>query len=234
MNFDYSYKAFLITCLLVGNLILLLISVKLQKRVGPEEAETTPVEYIEMLPEELEEMAMAEQEEMEIKTNTAYNEAEKFISEIEEGRNAEFNETEPPIEDVNFNAASNDIDFSKAQQALEEVKDKLEEAAALKEKRSTKGVNRKTTITYNLKDRNALELPNPVYTCDKGGKITISIVVDALGKITKATFNPTLSTTTNGCLIDAALEYTQQSRFTTKHDREKQLGTITYLFPGQE
>lgn len=234
MNFDYSYKAFLITCLLVGNLILLLISVKLQKRVGPEEAEASPIEYIEMLPEDLEEMAMADQEEMEIKTNTAYNEAEKFISEIEEGRNAEFNETEEPAEDFNFDAESNDIDFSKAQQALEEAKEKLEESASMKEKRSQIGVNRKTTITYNLKGRNALELPNPVYTCDRGGKVVISIVVDALGRIQKATYNPTLSSTTNGCLIDAALEYTQRSRFTTKHDRDKQLGTITYLFPGQE
>ncbi len=234
MNFNYSYRAFLITSLLVGNLILLLVSVKLQKRVGPEQAEATPIEYIEMLPEDLEELAMADQEEMEIKTNTAYNEAEKFISEIENGRNAEFNESEDLTEEVNFGAESNDIDFSKAQQALEEAKEKLEESAAMKEKRTTEGVNRKTTITYNLKDRNALELPNPVYTCDAGGKIVISIVVDALGKIQKATYNPTLSTTTNGCLIDAALEYTQHSRFTTKHDRERQLGTITYLFPGQE
>lgn len=225
----------MISSLLVGNLILLLVSVKLKKRTTGETVEATPIEYIEMLPEEMEELALAEPEEMEIKTNTAYNEAEKFISEIENGRNADFNESEEPLEEtLNFEAYSSDIDFSKAQQALEEVKEKLEESAAKKIKPSMKGVNRRTTITYNLKDRNALELPNPVYTCDTGGKIVISIVVNSLGKIEKANYNPTLSTTTNGCLIDAAMEYTLQSRFTTKQDRDKQMGTITYLFPGQE
>ena len=233
MNFDYSYRAFLITSLLVGNLILLLISVKLQKRGGPEVVEATPVEYIEILPEELEEMAMTEQEDLDIKTNTAYNEAEQFISEIENSRNSEFDET-TELSESKYDFNAKDIDFSKAKQALEEVKETLEESAAKKEKRTSDGVNRKTTISYNLKDRAAIELPNPVYTCDKGGKIVISIVVDALGKIDKATYNPSLSTTSNGCLIDAALEYTQQSRFTTKGGRDRQLGAITYLFPGQE
>lgn len=233
MNFNYSYRAFLITSLLVGNLILLLISVKLQKRSGPEvEEETLSVEYTELLPEE-EELALTESEEVDIQTHSAYNEAEQFIREIENSRNAEFDETTEKSESQ-YDTEANDIDFSEAKQALDEVKEKLEESAAKKEKRTSDGVNRKTTITYNLKDRTALELPNPVYTCDKGGKIVISIVVDALGKINKATYNPTLSTTTNGCLIDAALEYTQQSRFTTKGDRNRQMGTITYLFPGQD
>ena len=252
MNFNYSYRAFLITSLLVGNLILVLISVKLKKKGGPTELESAAIEYIEMIPEDFEdrksscngpvpqhfhkdfeEMALTEQEKVDIQTNTAYNEAEQFIREIENSRNSEFDEaTETPESQFDFEAS--DIDFSKAQKALEEVKETLEESASKIEKRTSNEVNRKTTITYNLKDRNALDLPNPVYTCDTGGKIVISIVVDALGKIEKATYNPTLSSSTNGCLIDAALEYTQQSRFTTKADRDRQLGTITYLFPGQE
>lgn len=233
MNFNYSYRAFLITSLLVGNLILVLISVKLKKKGGPTELESAAVEYIEMIPEDFEDMALTEQEKVDIQTNTAYNEAEQFIREIENSRNSEFDEaTETPESQFDFEAS--DIDFSKAQKALEEVKETLEESASKIEKRTSNEVNRKTTITYNLKDRNALDLPNPVYTCDTGGKIVISIVVDALGKIEKATYNPTLSSSTNGCLIDAALEYTQQSRFTTKADRDRQLGTITYLFPGQE
>lgn len=234
MNLNYSYRAFLIASLLVGNLILLLVSVKLQKRQVPEPADATPIEYMEMLPEDMEELAMTEQEELEIKTNTAFNEAEKFISEVEEGRNAEFMESDALTEDLNIDMGSNAIDFNKAQEALEEVKETLEESAALKEKPRPKGVNRRTTITYHLKGRTALDLPNPVYTCESGGKIVISIVVDALGKIEKATYNPTLSTTSNGCLIDAALAYAEQSRFTTKSDQERQMGTISYLFPGQE
>ena len=233
MNFNYSYRAFLITSLLVGNLILLLITVKLQKRTDSEtEEEALAIEYAELITEE-EELALSEPEDVNIQTHTAFNEAEQFIREIENSRNAELDET-TEISESQYDFKANEIDFSKAQQALEEVKETLEESAAKKEKRTSEGVNRKTTISYNLKDRTALELPNPVYTCDKGGKIVISIVVDALGKIDKATYNSSLSTTSNGCLIDAALEYTQQSRFTTKGDRDRQLGTITYLFPGQE
>lgn len=233
MNFNYSYRAFLIATLLVGNLILLLVSVKLQKRGGVlEEEETLPVEYAELIPEE-EELAMSEQEEIDIQTHSAYNEAEQFIREIEESRNAEFDETTEPSESQN-NFESSDIDFSKAKQALENVKETLEESAAKKEKRTSDGVNRKTTISYNLKDRTAMELPNPVYTCDKGGKIVITVEVDALGRIVKATYNPTLSTTTNGCLIDAAMEYANASRFNTKAAKPRQLGTISYSFPGQQ
>jgi len=236
MNFNYSYKAFLITSLLVGNLILLLVSVKLQKQTGDEELDASPVEYVEILPEDLEELAMAEQEQVKIETNTAYNEAEDFINEIEEGRN-ETLEEEPTLADfqqTSFSSGGN-TNFSKAQEALEDVKEKLEESVATREKPRTKsGLNRKTTISYSLKDRMAMELPNPVYTCDAGGKIVITIEVDALGKIKKADYNPVLSTTSNGCLIDAALEYTNRSRFSTKGDRVKQLGTITYHFPGQE
>ena len=68
----------------------------------------------------------------------------------------------------------------------------------------SKGANRRTTISYSLKDRSALALPNPVYTCDAGGK------------------------------IDSALAYANQARFTTQSNKELQLGTISYNFPGQD
>ncbi len=236
MNLNYSYKAFLITTLLVGNLILLLVSVKLNKQQETVE-ETVPVEYAEIFPEEEEEIALTVPvERVEIQTHSAFNEAEKFISEIENSRNEEFQEESlPDPMSYDFENSGNDTDFGKAQEKLEEVKDKLEQAAAKKKKlQPSKSVNRKTTISYRLVDRKSVELLNPVYTCDSGGKIVITIEVNGLGEVVKADYNPTLSTTTNVCLIDAALEYAKGSLFNTKVDKPRQLGTISYLFPGQE
>lgn len=236
VNLNYSYKAFLITSLLVGNLILLLVSVKLTKEQETPE-ETVPIEYAEIFPEEEEEIALAlPKERVEIQTHSAFNEAEKFISEIENSRNDEFEEETlaDPVAQPNENSGSS-ANFGEVQDKLEKVKDKLSEAAAKKKKlEPSKSVNRKTTITYRLVDRKSVDLLNPVYTCNAGGKIVITIEVNGLGEVVKADYNPTLSTTTNVCLIDAALEYAKGSLFNAKADKPKQLGTISYMFPGQE
>jgi hypothetical protein len=237
VNLNYSYKAFLITSLLVGNLILLLVSVKLTKSEEIVEEETMAVEYAEIFPEEEEVIALTTaQEKMEIQTHSAFNEAEKFISEIENSRNESLEEeslSEP--KSYEYDNSGDGTDFGKAQEKLEEVKDKLAEAAAIKKKlEPSKSVNRKTTITYRLVDRKSVDLLNPVYTCDAGGKIVITIEVNGLGEVVQANYNPTLSTTTNVCLIEAALEYAKGSLFNAKADKPKQLGTISYVFPGQE
>ncbi|MCB0456381.1 MAG: hypothetical protein R2776_05090 [Flavobacteriaceae bacterium] len=238
MNFNYSYKAFLISCLLVGNLVLLLVSVKLKKKETIPEKEI-PIEYVDLLPEEAEankQLALNDAfEKMKIETNRAYNEAEKFIEDIENSREETFDEEQVTTDNAssNLGASGGNIDFKKAENKLNEVKNKLAKAETKKVKPSN-GLSRKTTISYSLKDRKAIQLPNPVYTCDASGKIVITIEVNNHGKIVKKEFNPTLSTTTNGCLIDAAMAYAEQSRFTTDASKEKQLGTITYHFPGQQ
>lgn len=222
---------------MVGNLILLLVSVKLTKSEEILEEETMAVEYAEIFPEEEEVIALTTaQEKMEIQTHSAYNEAEKFISEIENSRNESLEEeslSEP--KSYEYDKSGDGTDFDKAQEKLEEVKDKLAEAAAIKKKlEPSMSVNRKTTITYRLVDRKSVDLLNPVYTCDAGGKIVITIEVNGLGEVVQANYNPTLSTTTNVCLIEAALEYAKGSLFNAKADKPKQLGTISYVFPGQE
>jgi hypothetical protein len=92
----------------------------------------------------------------------------------------------------------------------------------------------RTTIRYNLAERTALELPNPVYTCESGGKVVVTIEVNDFGKVTKASYNKKASTTENGCLIDSALNYARTSKFTSKKDSKRQLGSISYSFPGQQ
>ena len=72
MNFNYSYRSFLITSLLTGSLVLFLFSVKLSK----EREENTEETYdVVMAPEELlpEDLAIAEltPEKVKIETNRA-------------------------------------------------------------------------------------------------------------------------------------------------------------------
>ena len=218
---------------MVGNLVLLLVTVTLSST--PEEEETlTPVEYAVDFPIEEE---LNPSEKVKIETNTAYNEAEKFISELENSRNEseaaseENNELNPTSE---LHNTTNDLALNDARDKLSEVKEKLSNNAKTRlSKNESTSANKKTTISYQLVDRKKLRLPNPVYTCDRGGKIVISIEVNALGKVVKATYNKSASTTTNGCLIESALHYANSSKFTTKAGKISQLGTITYNFPGQ-
>ena len=239
MNFDYSYRAFIITCLLFAIFFLALYSWKLGK--GQEAFNPKyDIEYTETDPivaEELEEeLALSTAELSKIETNSAYNEAEKFLKE------GETNEEEESFEEklAKMDAAISEGLTNNSEAEIKAAKEKMKETfeTSLKKdaakKNSTKGSNRRTTISYSLKDRNVLELPNPVYTCEGGGKIVISIEVNALGQIISATYNKGLSTTTNGCLIDSALEYANQSRFTTLSKKDGQLGTISYNFPGQD
>src|SRR5690606_41793479 len=90
MNFNYSYRAFLITSLLTGCLVLFLYSMKLSKERVETTQETYDVEMAseELFPEEKEIAALAP-EKVKIETNRAYNEAEKFISSVENERSEE-------------------------------------------------------------------------------------------------------------------------------------------------
>lgn len=219
---------------MVGNLILLLLSITLKGGKPPLE-EFTMIEYIEELPPE--ELRMNTSEKVKIETNRAYNEAEKFISEQENTRIevlAESEEKNSETENSEENSFNNDMALNDAKDKLDRVKEKLSnDTKKRKNQANSASVNRKTTISYNLTGRTALQLRNPVYTCDQGGKIVINIEVNALGKVVKTGYNKTASTTTNGCLIDSALKYANQAKFTTSASNVKQLGSISYSFPGQ-
>ncbi|MBT8262443.1 MAG: hypothetical protein KJO05_06445 [Bacteroidia bacterium] len=233
MKFDYSYRAFIITSLLFGCLFLILYSAKLGAGFPVDET-SYDVEYADELPipeEELAKLTPAEQRAIE--TNKAFNEAEKFISDLET--------SESEIDDklAELDAAINDTQFV-SEEGIKEAREKLKEAReiALKRKKQKKAEtgsgNRNTTISYELVNRRSLHIPNPVYTCDRGGIIVINIQVNALGKVTKTGYNKKASSTQNGCLIESAIIYAKKARFNTAAAVETQKGTITYNFPGQQ
>ncbi len=234
MNLNYSYRAFVITCLLFGILFLAFKSIKLSRYVVVVE-ESFDVEYSKDDLELEEELASMSRNDAQIETNRAFNEAEKFISEIE-------NEREVEAEAENLKTDANETEVSES--GLQETKhdnshseEKLTESEAKEvtssnsEKLSSK---KNSTVSYRLLDRRSMYLPNPVYTCAGYGKVVISIEVSATGKVLKAKFNSAKSTTSNQCLIDNALTYAKVARFSTSSGRPKQMGSITYNFPGQQ
>lgn len=232
MNFNYSYRAFLISSLLIGNLILLLVSIKLNNYKEVEE-ESFNVEYSDdLLEEEEQEFIELIPASNKIETHRAFNEAEKFIAESEEELSKLSEATEAKIAEMNEALKQNnsplDMKSGLSDSEVNNVKEKKEKA------KTGGGANRKSTNSYYLEGRQTLYFPNPVYTCEGYGTVVINIEVSATGRVVKAQFDDALSGTRNLCLVDNALNYARKSRFTTDSSREKQRGTITYLFPGQD
>jgi hypothetical protein len=110
----------------------------------------------------------------------------------------------------------------------EQLKAKIE---AREQARNKKKENRLSTVSYDLEGRTAIRIPNPVYTCDAQGAIVIDISVNENGSITEMKYNKKASTSTNGCLIDQALEYVGSAYFDVASLTEQQ-GTITFNFQG--
>lgn len=102
---------------------------------------------------------------------------------------------------------------------------------AREQARNQKKGNRLSTVSYDLEGRTAVRIPNPVYTCDAQGAIVIDISVNKNGSITEMEYNKKASTSTNGCLIDQALEYVGSAYFDNA-SLAKQQGTITFNFQG--
>lgn len=240
MNFNYSYRSFLITSLLSGILILSLISIKLSGQQDDILEETYNLVLTEEeLTEGPEDLASLSEEKVKIETNKAYNEAEKFISSIEhenqeitettEGKLQEMNDALENSENSNF-GLNNLVDTKPVKESKTDFSNSKSDS---KDLAVVSGANRRTTISYQLKDRKDIDLPNPVYTCDGSGKVVINIEVNDLGKVIRTNYNRKASTTTNQCLIDSASEYAAKARFNSEASRIKQLGTITFNFPGQ-
>jgi TonB family protein len=88
-----------------------------------------------------------------------------------------------------------------------------------------------STLTYSLKGRTLLDYDTPRYLCEYSGKIVVNITVNGQGRVTNAYINSS-STSTNECLIDAALNYVKIVEFDDSAT-PSQLGSITFQFKGK-
>ena len=227
MSFNYSYKAFIITILILGNLYLLFYFIKLPSNsiILEEEYE---IEYAleEVITEE--ELASVSEEEIKIETHKVFNEDQKFIEELETDRKENNESAEDKLSEIN-EVISDSKSERKDDLAIEKkYKFNLPEAILATTN------NSKSTNSYRLVNRKVIEFPNPVYVCDSFGKVVLHIEVNANGYVIMTSVNKNASTTTNLCLIESAIDYAKKARFTKDKNKPSQVGSITYIFPGQE
>jgi hypothetical protein len=227
MNFNYSYKAFVITILILGNLYLLFYFIKLPSNsiILEEEYE---IEYAleEVITEE--ELASVSEEEIKIETHKVFNEDQKFIEELETDRKENNESAEDKLSEIN-EVISDSKSERKDDLAIEKkYKFNLPEAILATTN------NSKSTNSYRLVNRKVIEFPNPVYVCDSFGKVVLHIEVNTNGYVIMTSVNKNASTTTNLCLIESAIDYAKKARFTKDKNKPSQVGSITYIFPGQE
>jgi outer membrane biosynthesis protein TonB len=228
-----TYKALIITIFLSTVVVFLGFTIHIKKK-SKLVAET----FYDMNAEELVEEELEELEELlksfdKLTTNEAYNVTKKY----EELEDTEF---EKRLEEIR---SRNDVKETQAKPKETEQKSTPDENPTFNEindiinKRSEKNrkdiANKNSSISYSLVDREHTFLPTPVYLCEYGGKIVINITVNREGDVTEAYINNT-SASSNGCLIDHALEYAKASKFNSDASNASQLGTITFIFKGKQ
>ncbi|MEH6407373.1 MAG: hypothetical protein V7767_08840 [Leeuwenhoekiella sp.] len=237
-------KSLLITFSGAGMLIIIFFFSNLKPFDKQPEEEFLTIPVIEEVPEPKTEEEVKELSEQEIKdlkiTHQAFNserlqrEANQYFQEQDKISEALENASENTTEE---NEDNSDLAYTDYQSKIEALK-----AQAKKEKSSgddskpekahvsTSGY-RRSTVSYILSGRDALQIPNPVYTCSGTGKVVINIEVSSSGTVTKSSYNKKASSTTDGCLVDQALEYAERAYF-NKASRNNQLGSITFEFQG--
>jgi len=239
MNLNRNQLSFIITFFSLSLMILLLYNLHL----GTEEQDVYVIE-MSLADEDLQALLEEEEKRAEelanadpIKSSQAINETAKpsigspeplkTLEELLEEHNLNLDDNS--LEDI-INA---DPEFAASLKEMakkrEERKQELGEKDAEKKEFTDYLADKRTRITYSLLDRRNFELPPPIYTCLEGGTVVINIKVDRFGYVTDAEFNSTSSNTSNGCLVENAIEYALKARFNPA-TKISQIGTITYLF----
>ncbi|MFP4557548.1 MAG: cell envelope integrity protein TolA [Bacteroidales bacterium] len=90
-------------------------------------------------------------------------------------------------------------------------------------------------ISFSLKGRDGLSLPQPDYPSQKSGRVVVEVRVNRNGNVTSVRGGVRGSTTTDSELITAAEKAAKQAKFDVSQDApETQTGTITYVFKLQQ
>ena len=235
-EFFDKHKALIITTLLFAVLMLALYNFNLAN-ANKETAEML-VDLEQFKVEEKKETEPEKQEETpkrnprDVQTHQAYNQDK-------ETREADFKSQLDKIFEKNSadqeEAENEDTDGSEGNYTVnkknsEDKKNRSDGDDSAEEASQKSAVYDYSSISFSLKGRRAVKIPNPVYTCDTAGKIVINISVDANGYVIDSSVNKASSTSTNECLTDRALEYSAGARFSKLAGRNSQPGTITYYF----
>lgn len=166
-------------------------------------------------------------------TNKAFNETSnnKHFAEA-------FKPIAPPEDYVPKSNSENTEAYSKVYDVSNDSKVNKDELSSfskvndLLKKQQEDGANTKSTISFSLIDRKKRYIPIPIYLCEVDGKIIVNITVNGKGNVIDSYINSS-STSSNECLIEHALEYAKDSRFSEDTTKKTQLGSITFYFLGK-
>jgi len=237
MDLNRKQLSFLITFFSMSILVVMSYNIHL----GAQEEDEYVIEMSldeELVEELLEEKPLEEQANADpIKSHRAFNETAKpsvgnpeplkTLDELLEEKAQTMASDDPMGESDGFSDHLKEL-----AQKRKERKEQLGEKEAQKKEFTNNLADKRTSISYSLIDRNAYELPPPIYTCIRGGKVVINIKVDGNGIVYEASFNKSSSGTNDYCLIENAIAYARKARFSGA-DKTSQIGTITYLFQGK-
>jgi len=228
MEFIEKHKALIITSLLMGIFVLSLYNINMfrkQKEQSeilmeiPEEfiAEEEQAEEEEPLQEEARDLIASK------RTHAAYNEDFEDHDEIEERIKSLMKSDETAAQNEETLTNEN----SEVPLEAEKSEELNKEEATKEDDKETN--NRNSSLTYTLKGRKSIDLPNPVYTCNASGKVVVKIEVNKNGYVIDTKVDKKRSTTRNECLFDNAMNYARKALF-SRSVIEEQEGSITYYF----
>ncbi len=235
MDFFDKHKALIITTLLFALLMLALYNFRLSSNNEEVSEMLVQLDQIKMLEEEREKETLEKEPQTprrNVQTHQAYNQDKEtreadFKNKLEEifQKNSAREEAEE-----NEQTESSEGNYAVNKKNSDENKKRSDGDNSAEEASQKSAAYDYSSISFSLKGRRAVKIPNPVYTCDMAGKIVINITVDANGYVIDSSVNRASSTSTNECLTDRALEYSAGARFSKLSSRDAQPGTITYHF----
>ncbi|MDX1542805.1 MAG: energy transducer TonB [Christiangramia sp.] len=235
MDFFDRHKALIITSLLFSILMLGLYNFKLSSNNDEVSEMLVQLDQIKLEQEEKQPEEPKEQQQpnrRNVQTHQAYNQDKETreadfnnkLNEIFEKNSAEEEEAE------NEDTEGSEGNYAVRKKNSEEKKKKSDGDDSSEETSQKSAAYDYSSISFSLKGRRAVRIPNPVYTCDTAGKVVVNITVDANGYVIDTSINRGSSTTNNECLTERALEYSAGARFSKLAGRDSQPGTITYYF----
>ena len=238
-DFFDEHKALIITILIFAILLLTMYNINISN--ANDKVRETLIQLNDIRPEPPKEEQPEEQEEEpptppeqrpNLQTHQAFNQNQEESQRNVESRLDEIfkknSAQQEAAEEESANEASGEINIPTSRP---EKPKRASEGNNTSENVSTReGSIRNSSIAFSLLGRTAVDIPNPIYTCDRSGKVVINITVNALGDVVNTSVNKSASSTSNQCLTEKALEYASLAKFSRLAGRDSQPGTITYYF----
>lgn len=237
MDFFDRHKALIITCLFCSVLLLALYNLSLSQNIAKERELLVDLENFK-----IEEPVEPEEKEPEPEetpqTNRQIEQTHQAYNENQESRDRNFDNqlqeifeknsaSQTEATDADSDAGSGTFNYQRKEKEIKKRSDGNRSSENISPQ--TGGIDN-SSISFSLVGRTARSIPNPIYTCDRAGKVVVNITVNEKGRVLSTSINKGSSTTSNECLTEQAMQYASQAVFSNLPGRNSQPGTITYRF----